>query len=269
MSSARQSLSTLSNLTTRCDRILYKSTIPDPESANVTIPMDEFSGLLRGGQRVSEFLAAAFKARNRRESISSGPTTALNVPNTSPNGSPVLNLGRRGSRPGDRGNLLPAIPVPMAMSLDSAGTTLSAPCHPVQNNGVNCDSGQRSTDSVHGASIVDAHHDLLSASGHLPAAAEASSSGPPPLPVPERDPKPVLAAAGPRRWFSLQFLSTIHNLQAGPSPAPRTSQAIPPSRYRKGDMVCISYETLSDREMRRLEGRSDHRPVIGHYAVFV
>jgi len=38
---------------------------------------------------------------------------------------------------------------------------------------------------------------------------------------------------------------------------------------RKGDVVCLSYRTLDDRGMRRLEGRSDHRPVIGVYAIYV
>jgi len=41
------------------------------------------------------------------------------------------------------------------------------------------------------------------------------------------------------------------------------------SRHRKGDVVCLSYRTLDDRGMRRLEGRSDHRPVIGVYAIYV
>lgn len=40
------------------------------------------------------------------------------------------------------------------------------------------------------------------------------------------------------------------------------------SRPRKGDVVCLGYHTLDDKGMRRLEGRSDHRPVIGSYAVY-
>lgn len=40
-------------------------------------------------------------------------------------------------------------------------------------------------------------------------------------------------------------------------------------RPRKGDVVCLSYRTLDDQGMRRLEGRSDHRPVIGVYAIYV
>jgi len=165
----------------------------------------------------------------------------------------------------------------MTKSLDSEGVTsvpFSASGHIVDTNAVDCHSRRRSTDPVHGASSRDPSHSLLrrrSASGPLPAAAIASRSGAPALPMPELDPQPVQTNAGPRRWFSLQFLSVIHNLNAGPGPVVRTQQAIlpVPPLHRKGDMECIAYETLSDKEMRRLEGRSDHRPVIGHYAVFV
>ena len=40
-------------------------------------------------------------------------------------------------------------------------------------------------------------------------------------------------------------------------------------QHTRGDVVCLSYNTLDDRGMRRLEGRSDHRPVIGSYAVYL
>lgn len=39
--------------------------------------------------------------------------------------------------------------------------------------------------------------------------------------------------------------------------------------HQKGEVVCLGYSTLDDRQMRRLEGRSDHRPVIGSYAVYL
>jgi hypothetical protein len=47
------------------------------------------------------------------------------------------------------------------------------------------------------------------------------------------------------------------------------STATESARPRKGDIVCLSYRTLDDRGMRRLEGRSDHRPVMGVYAIYV
>lgn len=39
--------------------------------------------------------------------------------------------------------------------------------------------------------------------------------------------------------------------------------------FKRGEVRCLEYSTLSDREMRQLEGRSDHRPVIGHFAVYL
>jgi len=50
---------------------------------------------------------------------------------------------------------------------------------------------------------------------------------------------------------------------------PDASAATESPRPRKGDIVCLSYRTLDDRGMRRLEGRSDHRPVVGVYAIYV
>ncbi|KIM27535.1 hypothetical protein M408DRAFT_329976 [Serendipita vermifera MAFF 305830] len=55
---------------------------------------------------------------------------------------------------------------------------------------------------------------------------------------------------------------------------PGTGQVIfvdgpPPKVWKRGEVQCLEYATLSDREMRRLEGRSDHRPVIGHFAVYL
>ena len=51
-----------------------------------------------------------------------------------------------------------------------------------------------------------------------------------------------------------------------PDGAPAAAES---PRPRKGDVVCLSYRTLDDRGMCRLEGRSDHRPVIGVYAIYV
>ncbi|KDN50578.1 hypothetical protein RSAG8_01076, partial [Rhizoctonia solani AG-8 WAC10335] len=54
---------------------------------------------------------------------------------------------------------------------------------------------------------------------------------------------------------------------AEPEPEPEHAE-VPPIR-RRGDIVCVSYGTLDDREMQRLGGRSDHRPVIGTYTVYI
>lgn len=61
------------------------------------------------------------------------------------------------------------------------------------------------------------------------------------------------------------FLSPHH------SPANSFVDLIPAElrQPRKGDVVCLSYGTLDDQGMGKLGGRSDHRPVIGSYAVYL
>lgn len=51
--------------------------------------------------------------------------------------------------------------------------------------------------------------------------------------------------------------------------SPEERQPPPPPGYIRGDVVCLSYGTLDDKEMRRLQGHSDHRPVVGAYAVYL
>ncbi|KAI9440235.1 DNase I-like protein [Lactarius psammicola] len=89
---------------------------------------------------------------------------------------------------------------------------------------------------------------------------------------------------GHQRWRLLSFLSRdgeatrdVDDAVTAPTtPSPESSggpdavtAAVEPPRPRKGDVVCLSYRTLDDRGMRRLEGRSDHRPVMGVYAIYV
>ncbi|KNZ72104.1 72 kDa inositol polyphosphate 5-phosphatase [Termitomyces sp. J132] len=73
-------------------------------------------------------------------------------------------------------------------------------------------------------------------------------------------------SASSSRWRFLPFFS--HNTRSSTSIEPPSSADAVPAP-RKGDVVCLSYHTLDDRGMRRLEGRSDHRPVIGSYVVYV
>ncbi|EGN98984.1 hypothetical protein SERLA73DRAFT_122843 [Serpula lacrymans var. lacrymans S7.3] len=84
---------------------------------------------------------------------------------------------------------------------------------------------------------------------------EASLDTPPPVP-----PKDSVA-----RWrffpFRRETSQTIVLLEEPPAEVTPLPQ--------KGDIVCLSYNTLDDRGMRRLEGRSDHRPVIGSYAIYL
>ena len=73
------------------------------------------------------------------------------------------------------------------------------------------------------------------------------------------------------RWLLPFFYRDGSNQQSTQQPDPvatATPQPEPPPP-RRGDVVCLKYDTLDDRGMRRLEGRSDHRPVIGSYAVYI
>ena len=64
--------------------------------------------------------------------------------------------------------------------------------------------------------------------------------------------------------FLPAFLSPTHH-QGYIGPELKHAPPLP----LKGHVTCLTYDTLDDRGMWRLEGRSDHRPVIGTYAVYI
>jgi len=119
------------------------------------------------------------------------------------------------------------------------------------------------------------------------------SASMPPVLSPEHTPGLILKGGGPgsakaktgttpgsggggaiRRVFS--FFSGPFGIGQSPvtTAIPEDGQSVvvedpPPRGFIRGEVQCLSYATLSDREMRRLEGRSDHRPVIGQFAVYL
>ncbi|KAF8207552.1 hypothetical protein K438DRAFT_1815204 [Mycena galopus ATCC 62051] len=74
----------------------------------------------------------------------------------------------------------------------------------------------------------------------------------------------------PSRWrFFPSFLthnSTHSSISQDPS---LSTDGLSPRPPRRGEVLCLNYNTLDDRGMRRLEGRSDHRPVIAAYVCYV
>ncbi|KAF4596457.1 hypothetical protein EYR38_007844 [Pleurotus pulmonarius] len=80
-----------------------------------------------------------------------------------------------------------------------------------------------------------------------------------------KDDTPKGASTPKRRSLLPTFFSWDHNTS---SPSGQLTTSEPATRPRKGDVICLSYDTLNDKAMRRLEGRSDHRPVIGSYAIY-
>lgn len=70
------------------------------------------------------------------------------------------------------------------------------------------------------------------------------------------------------RW--LNALLPNRETSTAPSTAVEEKEAPPPPVvHRKGEVICLHYGTLDDAAMRRLEGRSDHRPILGTFSVYV
>lgn len=89
-----------------------------------------------------------------------------------------------------------------------------------------------------------------------------------PPPVPPKDPLPTIAPVS-SLWKSFNFLPFLRDNGSQIIDRPSTPDTPPSSPPRRGDVICLTYNTLDDRQMRRLEGKSDHRPVIGGYALYI
>ncbi|KAF8962697.1 Endonuclease/exonuclease/phosphatase [Flammula alnicola] len=219
-----------------CDRILWKTTIappPDPlieESHNLDL------GLQRPRYRMGQFFANAFRPQSSR---SPGD---FDSPSTT-----IMTSGE---------DKTPTYPI----ALPSAPRSRITPS---------------SVDYRRPIGVPGKHLDLR------PRRANTAFSPPPTAPLPSEwhsprrstgydNPESTMSEDRPQSasqsiWrFLPAFLSpthnqgTVHDVPQLPTPAPT-----------KGDVMCLSYNTLDDRGMRRLEGRSDHRPVIGTYVVYV
>ncbi|KAG5651927.1 hypothetical protein H0H81_006908 [Sphagnurus paluster] len=119
----------------------------------------------------------------------------------------------------------------------------------------------RRANSVASSPISHDHHPhrRVNASAAIPASATSQYQL---APLPAHTQQPLFSA-----FSALRSLFSNSSAQSHTS-IDRPSVDIPPPP-RKGDVVCLSYHTLDDRGMRLLEGRSDHRPVIGSYAVYI
>jgi len=86
-----------------------------------------------------------------------------------------------------------------------------------------------------------------------------------PPPLPSKDPLPTPPYS--TRWRFFPFRRDTSQSIATQESAVSTLNLAP--HPAKGDVICLDYSSLDDRGMRLLEGRSDHRPVIGSYAVYL
>lgn len=236
----------------RCDRILWKSTVqpnPDPEEL-----LDPY----RPRTRMGQFFVNAFRPlshRGRRESLSSLNSSEVSHPplKSTPNtySSPTE------SQPQD------AEQGPTRFITRSRSNEVLTASH-------NAFQVSPSTSPPRGSLQ---HHNIrlrrslsadLSAPSRVvlstPSSDKLSSSDsnhtdiPPPVP-----PKDTIS--NPPRWRFFPFINR--------DPSRSSIEPVEPTHPRKGDVVCLTYNTLDDRGMRRLEGRSDHRPVIGSYAIYL
>ncbi|CAL1715956.1 unnamed protein product [Somion occarium] len=99
----------------------------------------------------------------------------------------------------------------------------------------------------------------------LPDLSSGSFDSPPHVPPKDTHAQPLSNIW--RNFSFFPFLSRDHpHLAAEPETTLEQPPAPPP---RKGDVACLGYHTLDDKGMKRLMGRSDHRPVIGSYALYI
>ncbi|GLB40612.1 putative inositol polyphosphate phosphatase, catalytic domain homologues [Lyophyllum shimeji] len=233
-----------------CDRILWKTTVepePEPEEEELLEPQT------RPRTRMTQFFVNAFRplsARVRKDSLASVATSTTSDSFDGPR-SPSIT------------------PNPNALEQSAPFSRFVQPVTPLDRlSHVKSDDERAESSSRH-----HTHPDLglrrinsatATPAGHdHPQARRASASAATPLLTTTHS---IPTPASSSRWrFFPSFFSNAAT-QSSTSIETPSADAIPP---RKGDVVCLSYGTLDDRGMRRLEGRSDHRPVIGSYAVYI
>ncbi|KAJ7274558.1 Endonuclease/exonuclease/phosphatase [Mycena haematopus] len=95
---------------------------------------------------------------------------------------------------------------------------------------------------------------------------QRSNSGSNTAPLPRLGTGLPLRIATPSRW---RFFPSFLTHSSAQSSSSQETDVVSPRPPRRGEVVCLNYSTLDDRGMRRLEGRSDHRPVIAAYVCYV
>lgn len=220
----------------RCDRILWKSTIvPDTD-------LDNEHSTFRPRNRVGQWIAMALRPlRGRTPSLMSIMSTSSPEGTATPSEASSLDVSDAAT--------------------PSKRTPRRAETSPVGK--------MRSSERLH------VYEDLLSESASSDGnprrrstslVASASNSAVKPhrfatIDTPSSN-RPKDPPQQPPIWRRLPFLSSQ-------STSLREGDQNGEGKHRKGDVICLNYTALDDRGMRRLEGRSDHRPVIGSYAVYL
>ncbi|KAI1797486.1 DNase I-like protein [Ganoderma leucocontextum] len=111
------------------------------------------------------------------------------------------------------------------------------------------------------------HTNTVSPVMHITPVEESS----PTLVSPSLAPSSALDIAGPTLTPPSTSAPVFSTHQGAPPPSLHgpAGSSPPPPLPKRGDITCLMYDTLDDKGMRRLEGRSDHRPVVGSYALYI
>ncbi|KAJ8462988.1 hypothetical protein ONZ51_g10550 [Trametes cubensis] len=264
-----------------CDRILWKSTIkPEPESDTEDGESQRFMPLRAKMGQIFHALRPS-SLRSRRDS-----TWSLHHPDLSQNPT------------GDQTSQ-PQLPPRPSLEKRQPSTTSVPPPSRARGHALRRLSHVRSADSLprtseeHALARTQSHEGKALASrvgngvpmrlantiSPVITVGDSTSSGPLTAPTSEQDSPLELSTAsntspsgGPVFRWLLPFLYRDGSQQTVAQPSAdtmATPRVPPPPPPRRGEVICLGYNTLDDRAMRRLEGRSDHRPVIGSYALYI
>ncbi|KDQ57260.1 hypothetical protein JAAARDRAFT_79029 [Jaapia argillacea MUCL 33604] len=245
-----------------CDRILWKSTLlPDPEAEDEPLTTNSTRS------RVTNFFAQAFKPRSSRRS-SVGSIASTMSTNETISSSTDHHDPRSSSPTGDPEEIPDrsfAITrffhqdAPLKKKLQHSQSIDILPVTERTSVGRTPSQGRAaSRKPMMHAKTAPPHLALgLPSSQSI----DDSVSHSPPLPA-----KGVVAST---TGLGRRFFPFFYRDPAQPPLEPEPASAPESPIHRKGDVICLGYHTLDDRGMRRLEGRSDHRPVIGSYTLYV
>lgn len=225
-----------------CDRILFKTTVqPEPEEEEV---VGDASTRSRPG--LKQLFAKAFRQRSRSASQDS---TLSTVPKSSREATPTS----------------PSQPqsIPLSPTEQSRSPPALSHSRSHENLRVRPLSGPARMTKPRSSSRLRRINSLITGD------TSAQPGGERPPRRSTEDPNIRRPQSRGGMWGFLPALFSPSS-----SPAASTVELVPqepgtPRKPRKGEVVCLSYKTLDDQGMRRLGGRSDHRPVMGSFAVYL
>ncbi|THV03175.1 DNase I-like protein [Dendrothele bispora CBS 962.96] len=243
-----------------CDRILWKSTVePGPEEEED----DQTDTHSRHRTRVGQFFANAFRplsARSRRESYNSTSSYITSAASSSISATP-----NKESPPPSPDLFESVAPFSRFVYADSRSPpSLETSSLPLSPDAISSPEKPQTDSRLNRSSSSASRRGSMTVERHVrrpPAMALSSNSTD--IVSTSRE-----TSVSTPRWRFLPAFFTHSSTPSNASDALPTTPAHQRSP-RKGDVICLDYNTLDDREMRRLEGRSDHRPVVGSYAVYL